>query len=1081
MRRPIAWFAQNPVAANLLMVLIVLWGGISLSEIRQKTFPDIEVDIIQVAVPYLGASPEEVEEGVCVRIEEELQGISGIEKLRSSSAEGACGVTVELLSGYPVDRALSEVKNAVDGISTFPEQTEKPVVKHFDLKRNALQIALSGQADEAALRHYGELLRDGIVALPGVTQVELGSVRDYEVSIEVPEDSLRRFGITFDDVVAAVRRSSLDLPGGAIKASEGEILLRAKGQAYTGSDFEEIVVLTRDDGTRLYLSDVANVIDGFEEGARYSTFNGDPAVLIQVFRVGDQKILELTRQVKGYIDEIRADLPDALSITIWRDDSVYLKDRLRILLDNAQWGFVLVFVVLALFLRLRLAFWVAIGVPISVMGALALFPVFEFSIDVLTLFAFILVLGLLVDDAIVVGESIHSHQERAENPLRSAIRGTQEVSIPVIFGVLTTVAAFMPMVLAPGPMGSFFGTIGLVVVFCLVFSVIESQWILPAHLGYHAEVRGREPRPGSIQERWKKTQSFMAASLTRVARRRYRPALDRALAWRYVSVTVALALLLITFSLVGTGRIKWIFFPAVEGDYISATVTMPPGTPVERTSEAVGILEESARALRLEFDAAYGSDPSVVKHSMAVVGGRVGLDRGGPGSESGAGSSHEGEVSLELVSGERRRLSPRSIVARWRELTPPIPEAEEVRFVSDYFSFGEPINIQLQSANSEHLEEAATYLKSALANYDGVFDIADSFQGGKSEIRLDILPAAEALGLSLKDLARQVRQAFYGEEVQRIQRGRDDIRVMVRYPENSRRSVADLENLRIRTPSGGEVPFYAVARAERGRGYSTIRREERQRVINVTSDVDLNRGNPTEILADLRDRVLPGLAMDFPEITYGLEGEQREQQKMFAALSRDYLFAMVLIYALLAVPLRSYGQPLIIMAVIPFGLVGAIGGHLLMGMDFSMMSLFGVVALSGVVVNSSLVLVHSINRRRDEGVVLLQAVREAGVSRFRPIVLTSLTTFAGLSPLLLESSMGAQFVIPMAVSLAFGVVFATVISLLLVPCGYVILDDLRKLARGGDAPPSGTRRSEALHFPVEPRGNEGLAASPRRG
>ena len=1102
MKRAIAWFAQNPVAANLMMILIIVWGGISLSEIRQKTFPDIDVDVIRVGVPYLGAAPEEVEKGVCVRIEEALQGIAGVERLSSSAAEGACGVSVEVLSGTSVERALAEVKNAIDGITTFPNETETPTVSHFELKRNALQIALSGDADEQALRHYGERLRDGISALPGVTQVALGSVRDYEVSIELPEQSLRRYGITFDDVVAAVRSSSLDLPGGAIKAREGEILLRSKGQAYAGTDFEDIVVLTREDGTRLYLGDVANVVDGFEESDRFASFNGEPAVLVQVFRVGDQKILELTRSVKAFVAEFESELPAGLSLTVWRDDSVYLTDRLRILLGNAEWGFVLVFVVLAFFLRLRLAFWVAIGVPISVMGALALFPVWNFSIDVLTLFAFILVLGLLVDDAIVVGENIHSHQERAEDPLRASIRGAQEVSVPVIFGVLTTVAAFLPMVIAPGPMGAFFGTIGMVVIFCLFFSVVESQLVLPSHLGHRSNgvlwgllaagaaflafwaggvwllglaavallagvlfrgfffngPRRRVGRRRAIQARWKRIQQFMGESLARVSREAYRPLLDRAIASRYVTVTIAVALLVVTFAAVGTGRVRWIFFPSVEGDYVSASVTMAPGAPVERTAAAVALLEASAREMAAEFDLAFGVEGSVVKHAMSVVGGRVGLDRGGPNTGSEAGTSNQGEVSLELVGGGQRRISPRELVARWRELTPPILEADEVAFVSDYFSFGEPINIQLQSASSENLEVAAERLKKKLADYPGVFDVTDSFQGGKAEMRLDILPGAEALGLSMGDLARQVRQAFYGEEIQRIQRGRNDIRVMVRFPEEQRRSVADLENLRIRAPSGGEVPFYAVANAEMGRGYATIRRVDRQRVINVSSDIDQTRGNVAEILRDLNENFFPSLVAEFPDVRYSLEGEQREQQRMFEALARDYVFAMVLIYALLAVPLRSYGQPLIIMAVIPFGLVGAIGGHLIMGMDFSMMSLFGVVALSGVVVNSSLVLVHSVNRRRDEGVVLFQAVTEAGVSRFRPIVLTSLTTFAGLSPLLFEKSMGAQFVIPMAVSLAFGVVFATGISLLVVPCSYVILDDITKLFRRG-ASSAGSGRS----------------------
>ena len=1056
MRRAIAWFAENSVAANLLMLLVVAAGIAGLPTIKQQTFPDLDVDIIQIGVPYLGASPSEVEEGVCIRIEEELLGLDGIDQMTSSSAEGACGVTLEILSGYPLDRALAEVKNAVDSISTFPAETEKPIINHLALRRNTLQIALSGDASEFALRHYGEKIRDALLSLPNVTQVDMPTVRAYEISIEVSEASLRRYGLTFDEVATAIRRSSLDLPGGAIKTSSGEILLRAKGQAYTGDDYENIVIRKGTDGTRLRLGDVAQVIDGFEENDRYSAFNGDPAVLIGVYRVGDQKVISLARAVKSKLADLRASLPEALSLTVWRDDSSYLKDRLSILLRNAYGGFALVFVVLALFLRLRLALWVVLGIPVSVLGALAVFPVFGFSIDVLTLFAFIMVLGLLVDDAIVVGENIYTHQERAEDPLRSAIVGAQEVSVPVIFGVLTTVAAFLPMIAAPGSMGQFFGMIGLVVVISLFFSVIESQLVLPSHLGHHAGKNIADTSSKAASTRWKRLQTALSSSLTRLGRHGYLPVLRRALEWRYATAAGAIALLMVALAAVGTGRLRWTFFPPVESDYVSAVVTMPPGTPVERTAEAVEVVRQASTRLGTDLDSQFGEPRSVFKHVMTMVGGRVGAERGDPSeAPSTVSSSNVGEVSIELVGGDERRISPKDVVSLWRSRTPAILEADEVVFVSDYFSFGDPINIQLNSMDVDELELAAEDLKQELAKYPGVFDITDSFKGGKAEIRLTILPAAEALGLSLADLAHQVRQAFYGEEAQRIQRNRDDIRVMVRYPEAERRSLADLENLRIRTPSGGEVPFYAVATATMEQGYSTIKRVDRQRAINVLADVDESKGNAAEVLADLRVSVLPAIASAYPGVSHSMEGEQRRQREMFGALRRNYFLAMVLIYALLAVPLRSYGQPFIIMAVIPFGLVGAIAGHIIMGLNLSMMSTFGVVALSGVVVNSSLVLVHTVNRRRKEGSGLEQAVCEAGVSRFRPIVLTSLTTFAGLTPLLSETSMGAQFVIPMGVSLAFGVIFATAISLFLVPCSYLILEDLKRLLRPEQkAPPT---------------------------
>ena len=1055
MKGIIAWFARNHVAANLLMLLLVVGGIAALPLTNQKSFPDLEIDVISIGVPFLGATPAEVEEGVCVRIEEEIQGLSGIEKITSSAAEGNCGVSAELIGGYPIDRALTEIKNEVDSITTFPEDTERPIVSHWQIRRNALQIALSGDLSEPSLKHFGERVRDEISALPGITQVELAASRAYEISIEVPEESLRRHGITFDDVVRAVSRGSLDRPGGSIKTEGGEVLLRTKGQAYLGPEFEEIVVLTRPDGTRLLLRDVARVVDGFQEEVVSARFNGEPAVLITVYRVGDQKVLDLVRTVKEYVADARYRLPEALSLTVWRDGSQSLRDRLRILIENGRLGFVLVFVLLALFLRLRLAFWVSIGVPIAFAGALALFPILGISIDVISLFAFILVLGILVDDAVVIGENVHSHQERGDDALQSAISGAQEVAIPVIFGVLTSVAAFLPMILSPGPFGQIFGAIGFVVILCLMLSLVESQLILPAHLGHmkleNEEAAAQKREGDSIPARWRRLQMRLAGTLERVARQRYRPALERVLEWRYTTLAAGVALLAITVTYVGTGRMKFSFFPPVESDYVSARLVMPLGTPSDATAAAVDQLEAAAFQLQAELEAEYGD--AIVENVFATIGQQP--SAGGRAAQILGGDSHLGEVSIELQGGDVRPLTSKEVAARWRELTPPIPDVDELVYASALFSVGEPIDLQLASPNVEELEEASERLKAKLAEYPGVFDVADSFREGKREIKLALLPSAEPLGLTLDDLSRQVRQAFYGAEAQRIQRGRDDVRVMVRYPRSQRRSLEDLQNLRIRTPSGGEVPFYAVARAEYGRGFATIKRANRSRVINVTADVDQTQGNANAVLADLNRDFMPQLLAEYPGLRFDLEGEQREQRKTLAALARNYGFALIAIYALLAVPLRSYLQPVIIMAVIPFGIVGAIFGHRVMREmapalgNLSMMSVFGVVALSGVVVNASLVLVHAINRRRAEGVPLRQAVGDAGVARFRPIVLTAITTFAGLAPLLLEGSLSAQFLIPMATSLGFGVIFAAVISLMLVPASYVILEDLQRLVKRG--------------------------------
>ena len=1058
MNRPIEWFARNHVAANLLLLMMVVGGIAALPKIQQKIFPDIDVDIISVWVAYLGAAPEEVEEGVCIRIEEEIQGVDGLEKITSNASEGWCGVWVELISGHPVDRALSEIKNAVDSITTFPVDTEKPIVSHIQPRRNALQIALFGDVAERTLKVYGERMRDEIAALPDVTQVELTGARNYEISVEVSEETLRRHGLTLDQVAAAVRRGSLDRPGGSIKTPSGEVLLRTKGQAYTKEEFARVVVVSQNDGTRLLLGEIANIVDGFEEDDRFATFDGSPAVLIRVYRIGDQKVLDLVARVKEWVSRASERLPDGLEIEVWRDGSQTLRDRLEILISNGINGFILVFIVLTLFLRLRLAFWVSIGVPASFAGALALFPILDISIDVISLFAFILVLGLLVDDAIVVGENVHRHQEGGDDAHVAAIRGTQEVATPVIFGILTTVAAFMPLMVSPGPYGQVFSAIGLVVVLCLLFSLIESQLVLPAHLGHmkigrrsnleptgpRSETVGWWDRMREFAGRWSRVQRFTSGSLERVATHRYRPALSAALRWRYSTLAAGVAILMIATSLVKFGHIKFGFFPPIESDYVTARLVMPPGTAVEVTAAATREVELAAHRVKAALDAEFEADgQSLVRHIFVTIGEQTSEEHGPAFVETGGGTNLS-EVAIELAGGNVRPIAASVIAQRWRDETPPIPGIEEIRFDSVLFSGGDPIDIQLAAADVSELETVAERLKSRLTEYAGVTDIADSFQAGKREIKLSLLPSAEPLGITLDDLSRQVRQAFYGAEAQRIQRGRDDIRVMVRFPRDQRTSLADLDNLRIRTPGGGEVPFYAVARIEQGRGYATINRTDRRRVINVTADVDDEVANENEILADLRINFMPILLGDHPALSYDLEGVQREQNKTIEALLTDALFALVLIFALLAVPLRSYGQPLIIMAVIPFGLVGAIAGHLIMRMDLSMMSVFGVVALSGVVVNSSLVLVHYINQRRNAGIALSEAVREAGVARFRPIVLTSMTTFAGLTPLLLEGSVSAQFLIPMAISLAFGVVFASSISLFLVPSLYLVLEDVKR-------------------------------------
>ncbi|MEM7079419.1 MAG: efflux RND transporter permease subunit, partial [Pseudomonadota bacterium] len=1081
MSGPIEWFARNHIAANLLLGVIVVAGLVSIPFMQQKSFPDLDLNLITVSVLYLGAAPEEVEEGVCVRIEEALEGITGVERISSTATEGVCAVTVELFEDANATNTLSDVKNRVDAIDTFPRETEKPVITLVTNESPVLDIAVTGPADERELKAIGQQVRDEIAALAGVTQVSLANARPYEISIEIAEASLRRFGLTFDQVANAVRNGSLDLPGGSIKTEGGEILLRTKGQAYWGDEFEQLIVMTRPDGTRVYLRDLARVVDGFEDTDQKLWFDTRPAALVRVARTEDQDILQITNAVNTYLASGIDHLPEGVELTVWADGSVFLRERLDTLFDSARQGFLLVLILLALFLRPRLSFWVSVGVPVAFMGAIFLVNLLGLSIDGISTFGFILVLGILVDDAVVVGERVYSLQYRSgapptpEHMLSAAIQGTKQVSVPVIFGVLTTVTAFAPLMMGPGTIGQIQSIIVTVVMCCLVFSLIESQLVLPAHLG-HKRVSSTSGEVALMltpllaillwEISWSARSFFALAiatvsgllawhlfggfarfaeglinfqqrfsdALERLIQTRFRRLVSRAVRARYVTIAAAAAVFITTVGAMAGGHMPFSFFPSIAADAVSAKLTMPLGTPARTTENIVNSIASAGEALRIELVRESPSGASPVTHIMSALGGHpVSGAQGGLFGSSGSGSGgHLAEVTMQLVPGQEREVGTLEIAQRWRAAVGAIPDVVELSFDSSSFSVGAEIDIQLEGSELDELRAAAGKIRAALGNYPGVIDIADSFRAGKKEIQLEILPAGEALGLTLGMLATQVRQAFYGEEVQRIQRGRDDVRVMLRYTETERRTLAALDGMRIRTRDGSEVPFATVAKATLGRGFSTIQRIDGRRVVNVTADVDRTVITANEILAKFNAGPVQEIMRDHPRVGFSLEGSQREQGESFAALVPLFLLALFIIYSLLAIPLRSYGQPLIIMSVIPFAFVGAIWGHIIMktaGLldSLAIMSVMGFVAASGVVVNSSLVLVHTVNRGRAEGLSIYDAVVEAAVSRCRPIALTSLTTFAGLAPLLLNRTVQAGVLIPMATSVAWGVILATVV------------------------------------------------------
>ncbi len=1039
MKSIIAWFVDNPVAANLFMMILVGGGLLILPTIYQEEFPNVDTNIIQVRVPYLGATPEEVERAICVRIEEAVEGGAGIDTIKSNAAEGVCTVSIEMTRDADMAKLLNDIKSKVDGIDSFPAETEQPVVSELTIIANVLQIVVSGQADERTLNTLGEQIRDDLADLRGVSQVSLSYVRPYEIAIEISEQTLRRYGLTFDKVVNAIRQNSLDLPGGVIKSQGGKISLRTKAQAYHGIDFERIVVLTRSDGTNLRIGDIATVIDGFEDTDLRAHFDGDPAIVVEVRRIGEEDVLDIADKVKGYVEQARHEMPEGISLTIWKDESQDLVDRLQVLRKNAINGLILVLLMLALFLKFRLAFWIAAGIPIALLGALIWFPVLGISISTLSVMAFILALGLLVDDAIVVGERIHAHEQMGKSPRDAAVDGTHEVYLPVIFGVLTTMVTFTPIMFIPATMGPFFAVIGATVIVALTFSLLESQLILPSHLAHR-----RQKSLGflsGVGQFWERFQNRISLAMETLANEHYRPFLIKVLQWRYLATAIGVAIVIIVVAMMASGRIIFQFFPSVEGERIYANVALPQSSAVEATEKAVRQLEQAARQLKQEMDQALvPGEASKVKHVMSSIGAQLAKSSIEHHEESG---SYFAEVALELdLPAEYDGVPPSQIANRWRELTGSIPGAVELTYSADAFSAGKPIDIQLRGPDFTQLKQAANRVRDFLVRYDGVYDVTDTFRGGKQELKLSLLPEARNLGLTTEDLGRQVRQAFYGQEAQRIQRGKDDIRVMVRFPDAQRRSVGDLENMRIRTKDGIEVPFGSVANVQLGQGYTTIKREDGQRIIRVIGDVDREITSPEEVLDSLQQNVLDDIDQQFSGIEYGLAGEAEERAHAMSGIIKTAMLALLVIYALLAIPLRSYFQPLIIMSVIPFGAIGAIIGHYLMGRDLMFFSVIGIVALSGVVVNGSLVLVDYINRQRQQGDDLYKAVSAAGAVRFRPIVLTSITTFMGLMPLMVSSSLATDMFVPLAIALSFGVLISTAITLFLVPCLYLMLEDL---------------------------------------
>lgn len=1032
----IAWMARNPVAANLLMLLFLVGGVVMGLRVKQEVFPDFALDIVNVSVPYPGASPEEVESGVVIAVEEAVRGITGVDRVTSVAREGSAQVMVELTIDSDPDKLLSDVKNSVDRITSFPKEAERPIINLVTNRVEAISVIVYGPEDPLALRNLAEKTRDRLLTDPDISQAELIGVPGREITIEISQAQLRAYGLTLDQVADKVASTALELPGGSVRTRAGEVLVRTAERRTGSAEFRDIPIVSGAAGSEVLLGDIATIADDFAETDESANFNGKPGIMIKVYRVGDQTPIQVADAVKAQVEEMRAEVPAGVQLSTWMDWSDEYRQRMNLLLRNAYLGLILVLLVLGLFLELRLAFWVTMGIPVSFLGALLLMPSMDVSVNMISLFAFIVTLGMVVDDAIVVGENIHNLRQKGVDFVDAAIQGAREVAVPVTFSIATSIAAFMPMFFVPGFSGKLYRVIPAIVVTVLALSLLESLFILPAHLG-HLKA---PPKTGWYAAFYKRQQK-VAGALTWFILRVYAPVLKVVLRQRYVSIAVGMAMLILSVGWVAGGRTAFRYMPSIDGDLIIASVEMPYGTSVEQTEAARDRIVQAGMEVLEDHG---GSD--IARGVFAQIGALRPADPGQPGGVVSGG--HLANVQLLLVPADYRDVTSTQMIHELREKVGRIPGVESLRFSADIGpNLGKPIDVELSHESNETLELASKELAMTLRDYEGVFDVDDGFDSGKPQLDLKLKPEAASLGLTSGSIARQVRGAFYGAEALRQMEGRNEVKVIARLPGNERRSEEDVGSLVIRTPAGGELLLKEAADIGRARSSPPINRADSKRVSHVSGDIREGTIAPSIVLDSLTSEHLPALQKKYPGLGYEFGGENREQAKVMASLVSGAQIAALVVFALLAIPFKSYLQPLIVMAAIPFGMVGALIGHIIMGYELSIISVMGLVALGGVVVNDSLVLIDAANRYRRAGQDPFTGIYNAGVRRFRPILLTSLTTFLGLTPMILEQSVQAKFLVPMAISLAFGVMFATGIILLLVPAFYMVLEDFVGSAR----------------------------------
>ncbi len=1037
MKKVLAAFAANSVFANIVLLMIFMGGGMALTSMIRESFPQFSMDLISVTVSYPGADPEEVEEGISLRIEEALESVEGIKQVTTTSAENIGSARIEVQEGYDVSEVLDQVKSKIDAISTFPLDAEKPVVTEVVMRDSVILLALSGELGEKQLKTWAENIRDEIKLLPGISQVETFGVRDFEISVEVSEERLRRYGLTFRQVAEAIRNSSINLHGGIIRTRGEEIRVRTVGRKYTGEELAQIVVLAEPSGEQVRLGRLAEIRDGFTEDPVTALIDGKPSVFVMVFKTTEEDSLHISRTVNEFVQARKQQLPPGVSMTDFYDNTSMLKARINLLSRNGLIGMGFVFFLLWLFLDLRLSFWAGLGIPISLAGSLFILWAMGETINMISLFGFILVLGIVVDDAIVVGESVYVHRRSGQPPLRAAVEGVSEVGMPVVAAVITTIVAFIPLAYVGGIMGKFISILPAVVISCLFISLVESLFLLPAHLNHLPDLNRRVSYRNPFSRMMVRLQSFMQEGLERFVVRRYMPFLDLVLNWRYISLATAIAVLFLTFGLVRGGVVKFQVFPKIDGFVITSTVEFPEGTPPRVTEEALKKIE--AGFVRVADRTPTRSGEPLIEKRLVLVGQTLSEQNRKTGP-------NYGSVQFILLGSEKRGVHSNDLLIEWEAEVGALPGVKSLTFEGlSAGPGGAELEVWFQGDDMRKILAAAGELEEKLHTFDGVIQIHSDFSLGKNELRLHLKPEARNLGLTVEDLARQVNGAFFGREAFRVQRGRDDIRVKVRYTADERSSLANFEQMRIRTGDGREIPLPAVADIDYGPGFSTIIRTDGQRRVAVIADVDPKKANAREIYAELEENYFPAVKQRYPGMHIALQGAKNNVRESLGSLKVTFPLALVGIFVIIATIFRSYVQPLVILFTIPFGIIGAVFGHLLLGYDLSIMSMFGMVALTGVVINDAIVLIERINENLAEGMQFHEAINKGGARRFRAILLTSLSTVGGLAPLILETDMQAKFLIPMAISLAAGVTFATVLTLVLIPSLLVIVNDLRRV------------------------------------